>query len=475
MSREVSNDFNIEDLKSFVGGDAAKRYAASAAIMEQYGDSEMADTLKLLSSQMDFVNEDEASDAINRTQTKLNELIKARKQRHASGYIKMIQDSDVEVMSSGIVTEPHAFDPLTSSYKKNGLFDPDIFGGEGKIPVMETADSDMPYDMLGNAMGHIELPVHVVRPDDFIVVSCLLSMTRENIERVVRFSRYVVIRSSEPDLYKVGQVLTESEYQEAMTANIDGLEIGMGGDAIYKMLCNLNYPDHPERLAFTKIPVIAPKYRPMTYIKDKDKYTSADLNEVYEDVLVKSNRVRKYISMGVPSIILRNESRILQDTVAKFEEMVSATLSEYAPRIRHCRRIPVELLNQLFFAHRHNLLTLPKPVDTKRSEIESLHIYPETVFEMKNGVKTEISFTEVLETCNNSICDYTSNNIIMCPADEELSEEDQKLADEIAEHHNKMNDILDKVQAGAKEQREKFIVVYDNELGMYKPFVKTTA
>ena len=472
MSREVSNDFNFENLKNLAGSDAAGRYSASAIIMEKYGDTEMAETLKLLSAQMDFANEDEASDAINRTQTKLNDLIKARKQRHASGYIKMIQDSDVESMSSGVVTEPYGFDPFTSSYNKNGLFDPDIFGGEGKIPVMETADSDMPYDMFGNAMGHIELPVHVVRPDDFIIVSCLLSMTTENVESVVGFSRYVVIRSSEPDLYKVGQVLTEKEYQEIMAANIDGLEIGMGGDAIYKMLCDLNYPDHPERLAFTKIPVIAPKYRPMAYVKDQDKYTSADLNDAYKDVLVKSNRVRKFISMGVPSIILRNESRILQDTVTQFEKMVSAALSEYAPRIRHCRRIPVGLLNQLFFAHRHNLLTLPKPVDAKRSEIESLHIYPETVLEMKDGIKTEISFTEVLESCNDSICDYTSNNTIMCPADEELSEEDQKLADEIAAHHDMMEDILDQVEAGAKEQREKFIVVYDAELGMYKPFAE---
>ena len=473
MSREVSNDFNFENLKNLAGSDAAGRYSASAIIMEKYGDTEMAETLKLLSAQMDFANEDEASDAINRTQTKLNDLIKARKQRHASGYIKMIQDSDVESMSSGVVIEPSAFDPFTSSYNKNGLFDPDIFGGEGKIPVMETADSDVPYDMFGNAMGHIELPVHVVRPDDFIIVSCLLSMTTENVEGVVGFSRYVVIRSSEPDLYKVGQVLTEKEYQEAMAAKIDGLEIGIGGDAIYKMLCNLNYPDHPERLAFTKIPVIAPKYRPMAYIKDKDKYTSTDLNDVYEDIIMKSNRVRKYIGMGVPSIILRNESRILQDAVAKLEEMVYAELSEYASRSRHCRRIPVGLLNQLFFAHRHNLLTLPKPVDTKRSEIESLHIYPDTVYEMKDGAEKEISFIEVLYDCENSIRDYTNNNIIMGPVDEELSEEDQKLADEIAAHHDMMEDIFDQVKTGAKEQREKFIVVYDDELGMYKPFAET--
>ena len=123
MKTEYMYDIHNELMQINKSG-AADRARGAAMIMEHYGDKEMADTLRLLSGQLDFDDSGEAGDAIKRTNEKLDKLIEEREKHHASAYISYLTDDMVLALSGGEVTDL-CYSSVESSFLRYGLFDPD--------------------------------------------------------------------------------------------------------------------------------------------------------------------------------------------------------------------------------------------------------------------------------------------------------------------------------------------------------------
>lgn len=214
-------------------------------------------------------------------------------------------------------------------------------------------------------MGHIELAAPVVHIWFFKAMpsrlGTLLDMKTTSLEKIIYFQDYVITEPGEaaPKLKK-HQLLTEDEFRKAREAYGDTFEAGMGAEAVKHLLEGLNLVDlskelrdkldleskkekpskqklrdyvkrlkvveslrdsglggpqnKPEWMVLECIPVIPPDLRPLVLL-DSGNFATSDLNDLYRRIINRNNRLKKLVDLNAPEVIIRNEKRMLQQSV----------------------------------------------------------------------------------------------------------------------------------------------------------------
>ena len=288
---------------------------------------------------------------------------------YASVRISLARPHDIRSWSFGEVKKPETINYRTYRPEKDGLFCERIFGPEkdwecacGKYRGMKY--KGMICDRCGvkvthsrvrrKRMGHIELAAPVVHIWFFKAMPSrlgnLLSMKTSNLEKVIYFQDHVVVDPGSTDLEKQ-QLLTEEEYRAAREQWGPGsFEVEMGAEAIRKLLMSydlVNLSDDlrveldetnskqkkkdltnrlkiveairdsdnkPEWMVLDVIPVIPPDLRPLVLL-DSGNFATSDLNDLYRRIINRNNRLRKLVDLNAPEVIIRNEKRMLQQSV----------------------------------------------------------------------------------------------------------------------------------------------------------------
>ncbi len=447
--------------------DPGSRLRAASMIMERCGDEEMSDVLRTLSAQMDFDDNEEACDAIERTRAKLDALIADRQKNRSMSYIRVLRDSEILDISNGEVRATD-FDDIQSKFYKNGLFDPDIFGGSGKIPFYDDEHDKMPTKSFGAGVGHIQLPVHVVLESSYLSIAGILGISVDDVKKVAKYSAYMVLDPGKSSLKKY-KTLSEKEYVEHKAD--EGLRVGIGGDAIYEALSGLGLNDEPERLAFSVVPVASPVVRPVAYSKEEDSFYDYPLNRAYKKVIYASNRRRKVGELGAPEIILRNESRMLDDAVNSLVEMAHDSILQTHWTKSNLHSFIFGQLNFIMRNRKFYIRRLTKEELNKTDDIESLGLFPETILLDNGKGKTEdISLQEVLDHNNDIVYDYQQEHAIFLPGDakdEDLNEETKAEISALEKTVSRMENYSNDILASARRQGRDCMVRYDEKEGMY--------
>ncbi len=202
-------------------------------------------------------------------------------------------------------------------------------------------------------MGHIKLAMPVAHTwflREGKIATLLNNLPQKKLEQVISYDAYIVI---EPGLTNLKQydVISEDEYQNAVEEfGADAFHVGIGAEGIRSIIANLDMGDERTRLraelAETKseakrkalikqlklveafldsktdpawmlpdvIPVIPPDMRPLVTL-DAGHVAASDLNDLYRRVIIRNNRLKRFMEMHAPEIIVRNEKRMLQEAV----------------------------------------------------------------------------------------------------------------------------------------------------------------
>ncbi|RME63956.1 MAG: DNA-directed RNA polymerase subunit beta', partial [Nitrospirae bacterium] len=229
-------------------------------------------------------------------------------------------------------------------------------------------------------MGHIELAAPVAHiwflrsvPSR---IGTLLDMTIRQLERVLYFEAYVVIDPGDTPLqYK--QLLTEEEYKQYRAEYGNAFKAGMGAEAIRELLKSLDLEalskelkekiaetssqgqkrkyakrlkivdaflrsgNKPEWMIMDVIPVLPPELRPLVHL-DGGRFATSDLNDLYRRVINRNNRLKRLMALKAPSVIVRNEMRMLQEAVdALFDN------SKRTKAMRMSQRRPLKSLSDM--------------------------------------------------------------------------------------------------------------------------------
>ncbi|MBN2803353.1 MAG: DNA-directed RNA polymerase subunit beta' [Deltaproteobacteria bacterium] len=181
-------------------------------------------------------------------------------------------------------------------------------------------------------------------------MGALLDMTLKDLERVLYCESYVVLDPKETPLLK-GEILSEEKYQQTIEEfGWDTFEVGMGGDAVLELLRDIDIiplseelraelsittsdakrkkiirrlkvvealkgsGNKPEWMMLTRVPVLPPDLRPLVPL-DGGRFATSDLNDLYRRVINRNNRLKRLLELSAPDIIIRNERRMLQESV----------------------------------------------------------------------------------------------------------------------------------------------------------------
>lgn len=288
---------------------------------------------------------------------------------YASVKISLARPHDIRSWSMGEVKKPETINYRTYRPEKDGLFCERIFGPEkdwecacGKYRGMKY--KGMICDRCGvkvthsrvrrKRMGHIELAAPVVHIWFFKAMPSrlgnLLNMKTSSLEKVIYFQDYVVTDPKDTDLERQ-QLLTEEEYRAARAEFGEGsFTANMGADAVRELLAELDLvslsddlrielaetgskqkrkdltnrlkivesirdsDNKPEWMVLDVIPVIPPDLRPLVLL-DSGNFATSDLNDLYRRIINRNNRLRKLVDLNAPEVIIRNEKRMLQQSV----------------------------------------------------------------------------------------------------------------------------------------------------------------
>ena len=310
-----------------------------------------------------------------------------RKKQISKVSIKLASPDTILQWSRGEVTKPETINYRTYKPERDGLFCEKIFG-----PVKDWECHCGKYkriryrgvvcDRCGvevtqrsvrrERMGHIELAVPVVHiwylrsvPSK---IGSLLGMSTKDLEKIVYYESYVVIKPGKTGL-KEKDLITEEQYQEILEKFPDNDKLPddhpdkfiakMGGEAIRDLLRNIDieelsnelkaqlaqetseqkkyeilkrlkvveafnqkvvvkgkeeFINKPEWMVLTIIPVIPPELRPLVPLEG-GRFATSDLNDLYRRVIIRNNRLKRLKEIKAPEIILRNEKRMLQEAV----------------------------------------------------------------------------------------------------------------------------------------------------------------
>jgi len=282
--------------------------------------------------------------------------------------IGIASDEKIREWSKGEVKKPETINYRTLKPEKDGLFCEKIFGPTkdwechcGKYKRVRY--KGIVCDRCGvevtkakvrrERMGHIELAASVAHIWYFkgipSRISLILDVSPRSLEKVIYFASYIVTDKGTSGLTKA-QVLSEKEYHEAVEKYGKGsFKAEMGAEAIRKLLEEVDIEklakdlkkelqnaseqkkvklvkrldtvesfrlsgNKPEWMVMNVIPVIPPELRPMVQL-DGGRFATSDLNDLYRRVINRNNRLKRLLELGAPEIIVRNEKRMLQESV----------------------------------------------------------------------------------------------------------------------------------------------------------------
>ncbi len=282
--------------------------------------------------------------------------------------IGLASDEKVREWSHGEVKKPETINYRTLKPEKDGLFCERIFGPTkdwechcGKYKrvrykgiVCDRCGVEVTKSKVRRErMGHIELAAPVAHIWYFkgipSRIGLMLDISPRSLEKVIYFASYLVIDKGTTGLIK-GQVLSEKEYHEAEEKYGKGsFKAQMGAEAISKLLEEIDLDklanklkkelekaseqkkaklvkrldtvesfrlsgNRPEWMIMNVVPVIPPDLRPMVQL-DGGRFATSDLNDLYRRVINRNNRLKRLLELGAPEIIVRNEKRMLQESV----------------------------------------------------------------------------------------------------------------------------------------------------------------
>ncbi|WP_162045440.1 DNA-directed RNA polymerase subunit beta' [Vibrio taketomensis] len=270
--------------------------------------------------------------------------------------------------SFGEVKKPETINYRTFKPERDGLFCARIFGPVkdyeclcGKYKrlkhrgvICEKCGVEVTQTKVRrDRMGHIELASPVAHiwflkslPSR---IGLLMDIPLRDIERVLYFEMYVVTEPGMTDLEK-GQMLTEEEYLDRLEEWGDEFTAKMGAEAIKDLLGSMDLHaeaeqmreeldttnsetkrkkltkrlklveafvasgNNPEWMILTVLPVLPPDLRPLVPL-DGGRFATSDLNDLYRRVINRNNRLKRLLELAAPDIIVRNEKRMLQESV----------------------------------------------------------------------------------------------------------------------------------------------------------------
>jgi len=270
--------------------------------------------------------------------------------------------------SYGEVKKPETINYRTFKPERDGLFCAKIFGPVkdyeclcGKYKrlkhrgvVCEKCGVEVTNTKVRrDRMGHIDLACPVAHiwflkslPSR---IGLFLDMTLRDIERVLYFEAFVVVEPGMTTLER-GQLLSDEAYLEALEEFGDEFDAGMGAEAVLKMLRTVDVKEaitdldeeaantnsetklkriskrrklmesfeesgnKPDWMIMTVLPVLPPDLRPLVPLEG-GRFATSDLNDLYRRVINRNNRLRRLLDLNAPDIIVRNEKRMLQESV----------------------------------------------------------------------------------------------------------------------------------------------------------------
>jgi DNA-directed RNA polymerase subunit beta' len=270
--------------------------------------------------------------------------------------------------SYGEVKKPETINYRTFKPERDGLFCAKIFGPIkdyeclcGKYKrlkhrgvVCEKCGVEVTQTKVRRErMGHVELASPVAHiwflkslPSR---IGLMLDMTLREIERILYFEAFVVVEPGMTPLER-GQLLTDETYLEAVEQYGDEFDARMGAEAVRDLLTSLDLAsevaqvredidatnsetkikrlskrlkllesfldskNQPGWMVMTVLPVLPPDLRPLVPL-DGGRFATSDLNDLYRRVINRNNRLRRLLELNAPDIIVRNEKRMLQESV----------------------------------------------------------------------------------------------------------------------------------------------------------------
>lgn len=282
--------------------------------------------------------------------------------------IKIASPEKIREWSHGEVKKPETINYRSFKPERDGLFCAKIFGPTkdwecncGKYKRMK--HRGVVCDKCGveviqskvrrERLGHIELATPVAHiwflkgiPSR---IGNILDMSLRQLEKILYFENYVVIDPGNTPL-KEKELLTDERYRKLLTEYGDGFKAGIGGEALKELLKKINLNElaaelnkkvkeanslavkkkltkrlriveafrksgnRPEWIILDVIPVLPPELRPLVPLEG-GRFATSDLNDLYRRVINRNNRLKRLEELTAPSIIIRNEKRMLQESV----------------------------------------------------------------------------------------------------------------------------------------------------------------
>ncbi|MBI5199460.1 MAG: DNA-directed RNA polymerase subunit beta' [Nitrospirae bacterium] len=282
--------------------------------------------------------------------------------------IKIASPEKIREWSHGEVKKPETINYRSFKPERDGLFCAKIFGPTkdwecncGKYKRMK--HRGVVCDKCGveviqskvrrERLGHIELATPVAHiwflkgiPSR---IGNILDMSLRQIEKILYFENYVVIDPGNTSL-KEKELLTEERYRKLLAEYGDRFKAGIGGEAIKELLKKINLDElsaelnkkvkeasslavkkkitkrlriveafrksgnRPEWMILDVIPVLPPELRPLVPLEG-GRFATSDLNDLYRRVINRNNRLKRLEELNAPAVIIRNEKRMLQESV----------------------------------------------------------------------------------------------------------------------------------------------------------------
>ncbi|MCK5512063.1 MAG: DNA-directed RNA polymerase subunit beta', partial [Thermodesulfovibrionia bacterium] len=282
--------------------------------------------------------------------------------------IRLASPEKIRAWSYGEVKKPETINYRTFKPERDGLFCAKIFGPVkdwecicGKYKRMK--HRGVVCDKCGveviqskvrrERLGHIELATPVAHiwflkgiPSR---IGTLLDMTMRQLERVLYFESYIIVDPGNTSL-KQKNLLSEEEYYKLIQEYADKFKAGIGAEAIRELLRDIDLDsltkslrakihassslgikkkltkrlrvveafrkssNKPEWMILDAVPVLPPDLRPLVPLEG-GRFATSDLNDLYRRVINRNNRLKRLMELKAPSVIIRNEKRMLQESV----------------------------------------------------------------------------------------------------------------------------------------------------------------
>jgi len=282
--------------------------------------------------------------------------------------ITLASPNDIRSWSFGEVKKPETINYRTYRPEKDGLFCERIFGPErdyecacGKYKgtkfkgiICDRCGVKVTHSRVRRKrMGHINLAAPIVHIWFFKAIPShlgnILGMKTSDLEKVIYFQDYVVVDPGDTPL-KERQVLVEDEYRRCRDEYGNAFKAMMGAEGVKELLQRLDLDDmaaelrddltktrskqkikdiskrlknieqlrHSENkvewLVMDVVPVIPPDLRPLVLL-ESGNFATSDLNDLYRRIINRNNRLKKLMDLNAPEVIIRNEKRMLQQSV----------------------------------------------------------------------------------------------------------------------------------------------------------------